>query len=311
MRDDKQDIARLEQSRPAASVLTSAAAPRARFTEAALDAGPLVEIVEAGARPVILLCDHAGLVIPAAIGDLGISRVNLMRHIGWDIGAAAVTRQLATRLGATAVFNHVSRLVIDVNRRPRTMTSIPAISDGCVIPKNQRLDPAAVDRRIRDYFLPYHKAVARRIAAFRRQGRIPVILAIHSFTPHLDGLDRPWHVGVLWRGDQRLAAPVLAALQDRPGLVIGDNQPYSGQREFGFTVTFHAQRTRLPHIMFEIRQDEITEPSGIERYADLLGDCLEPALADPELYSIFDGDNLPTTGGLRAWRHAGHISPLG
>lgn len=311
MRDDKQDIARLDSPRPAASVPRTAATPRPTLTEAALDAGPLVEILEAGGRPVILLCDHAGCVIPEAIGDLGISPVNLMRHIGWDIGAAGVTRQLATRLGATAVFNHVSRLVIDVNRRPRTMTSIPAISDGCVIPQNQHLDPAAVDRRIRDYFLPYHKAVARRIAAFRRQGRIPVIVAIHSFTPHLDGLDRPWHVGVLWRGDQRLAAPVLAALQDQPGLVIGDNQPYSGQREFGFTVTFHAQRTRLPHIMFEIRHDEIADQPGIDRYAALLGDCLEPALAGPDLYSIFDGDNLPTTGGLRAWRHAGHISPLG
>ena len=311
MRDDKQDIARLDLPRPTASVPRTTATPRPPLTAAALDAGPLVEILEAGGRPVILLCDHAGCVIPEAIGDLGISRVNLMRHIGWDIGAAGVTRQLATRLGATAVFNHVSRLVIDVNRRPRTMTSIPAISDGCVIPQNQHLDPAAVDRRIHDYFLPYHKAVARRIAAFRRQGRIPVIVAIHSFTPHLDGLDRPWHVGVLWRGDQRLAAPVLAALQDQPGLVIGDNQPYSGQREFGFTVTFHAQRTRLPHIMFEIRHDEIADQPGIDRYAALLGDCLEPALAGPDLYSIFDGDNLPTTGGLRAWRHAGHISPLG
>ena len=311
MRDEKQDARRLETMRTEAAVHGSSASSRPAATASAPHGGPLVESVEAGDRPVILLCDHAGHVVPDPIGSLGISRVNLMRHIGWDIGAAAVTKQLAERLGATAFFNHVSRLVIDVNRRPRTMTSIPAISDGCVIPGNQHLDAEAVDRRIRDYFLPYHKAVARGIAAFRRRGQIPVIVAIHSFTPHLAGLDRPWHVGVLWRGDQRLAAPVLAALKAEPGLVIGDNQPYSGQREFGFTVTFHAQRTRLPHIMFEIRQDEITEPPGIERYADLLGDCLEPALADPDLYSIFDGDNLPTTGGLRAWRHAGHISPLG
>jgi predicted N-formylglutamate amidohydrolase len=311
MRDEKQDPTRAAPAPAEASMASaSIAAPKAAARPAD-HAGPLVEIIEAGDRPLILLCDHAGCVVPDLVGDLGISRVNLMRHIGWDIGAAAVTRRLATRLGATALFNHVSRLVIDVNRRPRTMTSIPAMSDGCVIPNNQHLSVAAVDTRIRDYFLPYHRAVARRIAAFRRQGRIPVIIAVHSFTPHLDGLDRPWHVGVLWRGDQRLAGPVLAALQDQPGLVIGDNQPYSGQREFGFTVTFHAQRTRLPHIMFEIRQNEIDTAAGIARYADLVGDCLEPALRDPALYSIFDGDNLPTTGGIRAWRHAGHISPLG
>jgi len=308
MRDEKQDPASHDAHPAGAAAAAVLDPPR---TAAAEPGAPLVEIVAAGSRPVILLCDHAGYVVPDDVGELGISRVNLMRHIGWDIGAAAVTRALATRLEATALFNHVSRLVIDVNRRPRTVTSIPPISDGCVIPNNQHLSEAAVDRRIRDYFLPYHKAVARRIAAFRRQGQVPVLIAIHSFTPHLNGEDRPWHVGVLWRGDRRLAGPVLDRLHAEPDLVIGDNQPYSGQREFGFTVTFHAQRTRLPHIMFELRQDEIAEPAGVARYARLLGDCLEPALADPDLYSIFDGDNLPTTGGIRAWRHAGHISPLG
>ncbi len=272
---------------------------------------PAVEVLETGKRPILLLCDHAGHRVPEAVGALGVSAANLARHIGWDIGAAAVTRRLARRLRGTALFNHVSRLVIDVNRRPRSYTSIPPISDGCVIPGNQHLSAAAADQRLRDYFLPYHKAVARQIARFRRQGQIPVIVAIHSFTPHLNGEDRPWQVGVLWRGDRRVAGPVLAALQARRDLVVGDNQPYSGQREFGFTVTFHAQRTRLPHIMFEIRQDEITDVEGIARYAGLLADCLEPPLENPCLYSLFDGDNLPTTGGLRAWRHAGHISPLG
>lgn len=274
------------------------------------DVPPMVECLHRGDRPVLLLCDHAGFAVPPDVGELGISPVNLMRHIGWDIGAAALTRQLATRLECTALLNHVSRLVIDVNRRPRTPTSIPAISDGCVIPGNQQLDAAVVDSRIRAFFLPYHRAVARAIARFRRRRQVPVVIAVHSFTPHMNGEDRPWQVGVLWRGDRRLAGPVLAALQSETGLVVGDNQPYSGQREFGFTVTFHAQRTRLPHIMFELRQDEIAEPAGVDRYAGLLGDVLEPPLADPGLYSIFEGDNLPATGGLRAWRHAGHISPL-
>ena len=270
-----------------------------------------VEIVEAGDRPVLLLCDHAGHRIPDAVGELGVSRANLLRHIGWDVGAAAVTRSLAGRLRCTAIFNHVSRLVIDVNRRPRSYTSIPPISDGCVIPGNQHLSAAAADQRICDYFLPYHKAVARQIARFRGQGRIPVIIAVHSYTSHLNGEDRPWQIGVLWRGDRRLAGPVLTALHQRGDLVVGDNQPYSGQREFGFTITFHAQRTRLPHIMFEIRQDEISGAGGVERYARILADCLMEPLEDRALYRLFDGDNLPTTGGLRAWRHAGHISPLG
>jgi len=270
-----------------------------------------IEVIEAGPRPLLVLCDHAGRRVPPVVGPLGVSEANLARHIGWDIGAAAVTRALVARLGGTGILDHVSRLVIDPNRRPRTVTSIPAVSDGCVIPGNQHLPKAEVDRRIRDYFLPYHRTIARRIASFRRRGQVPVLIAVHSFTPHLNGEDRPWQVGVLWRGDARLAAPALATLNARGDLVVGDNQPYSGLREFGFTVTFHGQRTRLPHVMFELRQDEIAGADGATRYAGILGDCLERPLADPAVHAIFDGDNLPATGGIRAWRHAGHVSPLG
>ena len=257
-----------------------------------------------GRAPVLLLCDHAGRHVPAELDQLGVDDAALARHIGWDIGAAELTRRLARSLNAPAILNHVSRLVIDPNRRPGTLTSIPEVSDGCVVPGNQRLDlPAAVDRVVR-YFLPYHRAVARRIGAFRRCGVVPAVIAIHSFTPRMNGEDRPWQIGVLWRGDQRLSRPVLQALQARGDLVIGDNQPYSGLLDFGFTVQFHAQRPRLPHVMLEIRQDEIESRERAWHYADVVHEALREPLADPELYRVFTGDNLDSGGGLISWRHA-------
>jgi predicted N-formylglutamate amidohydrolase len=92
--------------------------------------------------------------------------------------------------------------------------------------------------------------------------------------------------------------------------LIGDNQPYSGLRDFGFTVQFHAQRTRLPHVMFEIRQDEIASTDGAVRYAEIVHESLREPLADPALYRLFDGDNLDPGGGLISWRHAVGGSPL-
>ena len=149
---------------------------------------------------------------------LGISEEMLARHIGWDIGAADLTRALARRLGAAAVLNHCSRLVIDPNRRPGNPTSVPAVSDDCVIPGNQDLEPDAVRERVRRYFLPYHRTVARQIAAFSRQRTVPAVISVHSFTPRMNGEDRPWQVGVLWRHDRRIADPVLdgAARPRRP-----------------------------------------------------------------------------------------------
>lgn len=271
-------------------------------------APPHVEEIAATAeRPLLILCDHAGKEVPGGLGLLGIDAAALSRHIGWDIGAADLTRALARRLGAAAVLDHCSRLVIDPNRRPGSATSVPAVSDDCVIPGNQGLDATDLRERAGRYFLPYHRAVARRIAAFRRAGRDPAIISVHSFTPRMNGEDRPWQVGVLWRHDRRIADPVLERLRARGDLVVGDNQPYSGLGEFGFTVEFHAQRTRLPHVMFEVRQDEIDTPGKAERWADILADALAGPLARPDLYTRFK--DVPETPGLEgfSWRRGSRL----
>ncbi|GBD40996.1 hypothetical protein HRbin39_00369 [bacterium HR39] len=201
-----------------------------------------------------------------------------------------MTRELSRLLDAQAILCHSSRLLIDPNRRPRTLTSVPAEVDGTVIPGNRDLPPEEVRRRIRAYWLPYHRTIARAIAAFRRRGRIPAIVAVHSFTPKLNGGEpRPWHVGVLWRGDDRLSRPALAALEARGDLVVGDNRPYSGLFHLGYTVEFHAQRARLPHVVFELRQDLIADADGARRFAQVLAEVLEGPLADPDLYTLFGG----------------------
>jgi predicted N-formylglutamate amidohydrolase len=263
-----------------------------------------------GRARALVLCDHAGRQVPAELEGLGISEEALARHIGWDVGAADLARRLAELLDAPAILNHVSRLVIDVNRRPGTPTSIPEVSDGCVVPGNQDLGIEAVVDRVVRYFLPYHRTVARRIGQFRRAGLVPAVIAVHSFTPTMNGEDRPWQLGVLWRGDQRLARPALEALQARGDLLVGDNQPYSGLRDFGFTVQFHAQRPRLPHVMVEVRQDEIGTRERAERYAGIVHEALRGPLADPALHREFEGDNLDQAGGLISWRHASQSSPL-
>jgi predicted N-formylglutamate amidohydrolase len=239
----------------------------------------------ASSAPVVLLCDHAGRWMPPELDDLGLPPGEIARHIGWDIGSADVTRHLARLLDAPAVLCHVSRLVIDANRKPGDPSSIPLVSDGTVVPGNQELSPEQARWRFRRFFLPYHRAVARQIARLRRRG-VPVIISMHSFTPRIGDIWRPWHAAVLWDTDQRLAAPVLEGLRRDPGLQIGDNEPYSGRFPVGYSIPFHAARPRLPHVTFEIRQDLIDTRETAAAWAERLVGVLRPPLSDRRLYAL-------------------------
>jgi len=265
----------------------------------AIRLAPFVELVRpSGRSDLLLLADHAGNAVPAELGDLGLPAAERARHIAFDIGIAPLARRLAVLLDAPALLNHCSRLVIDPNRRPGESSSIPERSDGTLVPGNLGLDPPARADRVRRFFLPYHRAIARRIAERRRAGIVPVLLALHSFTPRLcGGPERPWQVGVLWRGDDRLARPMLEALRARGDLVVGDNEPYSGEDALGFTLEFHAQRTRLPHLMLEIRQDLIAEKEAAEGWAELLAGCLRPLLPRPHGLGLWPGARWP-----RGWK---------
>ncbi|HEX6112814.1 MAG TPA: N-formylglutamate amidohydrolase [Geminicoccaceae bacterium] len=269
----------LEQATP-----TAATEPAGALSEIGRDRTVELFNLQGGA-PVLLLCDHAGRWVPPELADLGLPPMELARHIGWDIGSADVTRHLARLLDAPAVLCHVSRLVIDPNRKPGDPSSIPAISDGTLVPANQDLSPEQVRWRLRRFFIPYHRAVARQIARLRR-GCVPVIISMHSFTPRMGHIWRPWHAAVLWDTDPRLSAPVLARLRREPGLHVGDNEPYSGRFPVGYSIPFHAARPRLPHVTFEIRQDLIETRETAEAWGERLAGVLREPLSDRKLYAL-------------------------
>lgn len=229
---------------------------------------------------VLLLCDHASNALPAAYGTLGLPQSGLVRHIAYDIGAEAVTRKLAQRLACPAVLSRHSRLLIDPNRGLDDPTLIMRLSDGAVIPGNRHLDGAERNARIARYYIPYHSAISAAIDAHLAAGTVPVILSIHSFTPLWRGAARHWHGAVLWDKDPRLAVPLLAALCAEPGLVIGDNEPYSGVLE-GDTLWQHGSKRGIAHAIVEIRQDLIAAPAGQDEWAARLARVVGQILASP------------------------------
>jgi predicted N-formylglutamate amidohydrolase len=239
-----------------------------------------------GRAPVLLLCDHASNAVPASLGTLGLDGEEMSRHIAWDIGAADVTRALVGRYDAAAVLSGYSRLIVDLNRDLEDPTSIPVISDGTIVPANRTLSPAEAALRIDELFWPYQTTVSAEIDRIMKRGQVPAIVSIHSFTPVMRDIDRPWHIGILWDQDDRMAAPVIENLKRDPRLCVGDNEPYTGRNCEGSTLDRHATQRGLPNLLVEIRQDLITTPEAAIEWADILGRAMDEVLADPALFRI-------------------------
>jgi predicted N-formylglutamate amidohydrolase len=258
----------------------------AHFTLLHPDDPPPVECLnERGSAPVLLTCDHASAAIPRALNELGLPQ-GAKAHIRWDVGAASATRLLAAALDAPAYLSGYSRLVVDCNRDPNDPTSIAATSDGVAVPGNEALSPEARILRLEACFAPYHTAIAARLDTYNAAGVVPALLSIHSFTPEMGGVARPWHVGILWDKDARIAVPLLAALRADPGIVVGDNQPYSAREPAGFTMRYHAIPRGLPHVAIELRQDLVAEDAGAAAWAGRLAEALRPILARREIYRV-------------------------
>lgn len=242
------------------------------------DPAPVELFNPEGAAPILLLCDHAGKRVPAHLDNLGLDEAVLSRHIGWDIGAAECTRYLARALDAPAVMGVYSRLLIDPNRELADPTLICQISDGVVVPANAGLTPEDRAERIELVHRGYHRAVDAAIEGFLARGIAPAVISVHSCTPVLRGQERPWHIGVLWAHDGRIAKPLIGTLARDPDLCIGDNEPYDMQNAHGFTLEHHAIPRGLAHVLIEFRQDLIDTTAGAHRWSEVLLDGLRPAL---------------------------------
>jgi predicted N-formylglutamate amidohydrolase len=226
----------------------------------------------------LVLCDHASNALPACYGSLGLPGSELQRHIAWDIGAAGVAAHLAAALAAPAVFTCHSRLLIDCNRGLDDPTLIMQLSDGAIVPGNRILTQSERAHRIEQFFTPYHSEIRRLIDAAVAADEPPVLISVHSYTPRWKGTMRPWHCGILWDKDPRLASVLLSGLKQDRDLVVGDNQPYSGHLK-GDCLWQHGTQRGLAHAIIEIRQDLIEHPDGQRAWANRVADLLKPALA--------------------------------
>ena len=234
-------------------------------------------LIEGADRPArwLVTCDHASNIVPDFVGGgtLGLDPADMARHIAYDVGAAGVARALGRLLDAPVICSNFSRLVIDPNRGEDDPTLLMKLYDGTIIPGNRHADAAELERRLNKLYRPYHTALAQMAA--RQEDTI--ICSVHSFTRQFLGRPpRPWHVGLLYAVDDRLAKPLLKQLQSETDLCVGDNEPYSGHLA-GDAIARHAIAYERPNILLELRNDLVESAEAQEAWASRLAPMLEDA----------------------------------
>ena len=238
---------------------------------------PFHRILGRPEHPLFLFGDHASKHIPDGFDNLGLSGDDLTRHIAWDIGTEGVIRGLAKRFDCSALIAGFSRLLIDANRDPEMKTLIPETSDGTSIHGNVNLDADARQHRIEAYYRPYHAALGQALDRLTPK----LSLSVHSFTPKPDlGAQRHLDLGLLVKHDVVSADMFTRHFRTlAPELSVAVNEPYSAY-DLNYTVDVHLAPRGFAHLAIEIRQDHISDQTGIDNWVKLIGDALEPMIGD-------------------------------
>lgn len=237
---------------------------------------PFRHIDRARGSDIMVLCDHASNSVPSFVanGDLGLPPADMARHIAYDIGAAGVSHEMGTILNASVLMSNFSRLVIDPNRGEDDPTLIMRLYDGSVIPANRSLSADEKQARLDRCYRPYHRKIDEELANFRN----PVLVSIHSFTPQLKGrAPRPWHIGVLYANDTRLALPLMQRFARFDDICLGDNEPYHGAI-LGDTMDRHGLGHGRLHVLIEVRNDLIETEAGQKNWAERLAPVIQEAI---------------------------------
>lgn len=252
----------------------------AEQTLIAADEGPPVEVVNPdGAGDIVLICEHAGNLVPRSLNALGLDRDVLSSHVAWDPGAAEVARLMADRLDAPLILQRFSRLVYDCNRPPDAEGAMPARSEIFDIPGNTGLTDAARQARTEAVYRPFQASVASVLERATELGKTPAMVTIHSFTPIFHGKPRSVELGLLHDRDARLVDSMLD-LAAKPGApLVRRNEPYGPEDGVTHTLQLHAIARGLPNVMIEIRNDLIDTSAQQMAMATRLADLVTEGVA--------------------------------
>ena len=221
----------------------------------------------------VLSCEHGGHRIPSEWAPLFRGRRReLESHRGWDPGALPFARRLAARFDAPLVAATTSRLLVDLNRSPHNPAifssvtrALPAAERAVILERVHRPHW----RRVREAL----DAVDGRVGREERRDRRDCVVhvAVHSFTPVLNGRVRAFDAALLYdparSGEADLAARWIRSLREQaPWVRARRNAPYRGDSD-GLTTAMRHERPASRYLGIELELNQASIESRDRRIA--------------------------------------------
>jgi predicted N-formylglutamate amidohydrolase len=198
---------------------------------------------------VVVTAEHGGNDVPAAYQSLFRGRAQLLAsHRGWDPGTLDLADRLGSAFGAPVLGATVTRLLVDLNRSPHNPRVFSEVTR--TLPRAERV--SLIER----FHRPHWEAVRSHVTRAARSSRRVLHVAVHSFTPVLDGVKRKPDVAVLYDPsrprERQLAAAWARALEAAlPSRVVRRNDPYTWYSD-GLPTALRRERGAKSYIGFEL-----------------------------------------------------------
>jgi predicted N-formylglutamate amidohydrolase len=154
---------------------------------------------------------------------------------------------------------------------------MPEKSEIFEIPGNRALSVAERYARTAALYIPFHDRISAEISRVEAEGRKPVVVTMHTFTPVYFGKPREVEIGILHDTDSRLADAMLEAAEGGP-YRVERNSPYGPEDGVTHTLRLHAIPQGFANVMIEVRNDLVRDAAGVEAISSYLADLISGAL---------------------------------
>lgn len=197
----------------------------------------------------LLTCEHAGNDIPAAYKHLFNGKEEVLySHKAIDFGALRLAKHLATVAYLPLYYTTTSRLLVEANR---------SLDNEDLFSKYSKDLPEEEKKVIlRQYYYPHRKQVEEKIREEVAAGNQVVHLAVHTFTPVLEGEVRQADIGILFDPERSLEEIIAQKLKEElsgqnPDREVMYNSPYPGTAD-GFPTYLRKQFINDQYAGFEL-----------------------------------------------------------